>query len=249
MADMRNISRSPVTIALIAANVAMFAWLWLHGADPMNPSGEDLARYGSDSGVFVANGEWWRLVTSMFLHGGAIHLAVNMWSLWALGPTVEAMYGRAAMFVVYMLAGLAGSIASCLWHPLGTSVGASGAIFGLLGAIIAFFVAHRRSMPPGEFSSVMKRIGVVLAINLYLGFSIARVDNSAHLGGLLAGFVSGFAAWRAPRTPATLDAKRGMRLAVIGVVLVGAAFLIPWRVRVEWDAYQRSGGSEELRPR
>jgi rhomboid protease GluP len=242
-------ARSRVTIGLLLANVAVFLWLASLQGDAMNLSGELLFDHGSDSGVLVAEGQWWRLVTCMFLHGGLIHIAVNMWSLWALGPFVEMLFGSAAMFAIYMLSGVGGSIASCLWHPFGNSVGASGAIFGLFGAIIAFFLTHRRSMPPSVFWNLMMRFAILLAINGYLGFRMPNIDNAGHIGGLAFGIVCGFAAWRPRGTPATLDARRGLRLGVVAIVLAALVFLVPWRVKMEEDAYYRANPSELPRPR
>jgi rhomboid protease GluP len=243
-----QIARSRVTIGLLIANIGVFIWLAALNGDAMDMSGELLFDHGSNNGVLVAQGEWWRLVTCMFLHGGLVHVAVNMWSLWALGPFVEALFGSAAMLAIYMLAGIGGSIASCLWHPLGNSVGASGAIFGLFGAIIAFFLSHRRSMPSAVFWNSMARFALLLAINGYLGLRMPNIDNAGHVGGLLFGIVCGFAAWRARGTPATLDTKRAVRLGLVAIALGALVFLVPWRVRVEEHAYLRAH-PELLRPR
>lgn len=236
----RRTGRARVTIGLLIANVAVFLWLVSLNGDAMDMSGELLFDHGADNGVLVADGQWWRLVTCMFLHGGLIHIAVNMWSLWALGPFVEVLFGSAAMLAIYMLSGIGGSIASCLWHPFGNSVGASGAIFGLFGAIIAFFLTHRRSMPPAVFWNSMMRFAILLAINGYLGFRMPNIDNAGHVGGLAFGILCGFAAWRPRGTPATLDGKRALRLLLVAIVLVGLVFVIPQRVRAEEDAYYRA---------
>jgi rhomboid protease GluP len=241
--------KSPVSVAIFAANVGMYLWMSLRGSDWLEPTGQDVLDYGANGGIEVAQGEWWRLVTCMFLHSGALHLFFNMWSLRVLGPFVEQLFGHATFFVLYMLAGIGGSIASCLWNPLGLSVGASGAIFGLLGAIIAFFLTHRRSMPAEVFRSYMQRIAILLAINLYLGVAIPRIDNSAHVGGLVTGFLCGLAAFRPAGTGLVLDRVRLARLAVVAVVLAGLAFLVPVRVEHAWIERQNQRGSEDLHPR
>jgi rhomboid protease GluP len=249
MSVLQEVRQSPVSAALFAANVVMYAWMCARGSDWLEPTGVDVLAYGANAGIEVAQGEWWRLATSMFLHSGALHLFLNMWSLRVLGPFVEQLFGRGTYFVLYMLAGIGGSIASCLWNPLGLSVGASGAIFGLLGAIIAFFLTHRRSMPAQVFRSYMQRMGLLLAINLYLGFSIPRIDNAGHLGGLVAGFVCGLAAFRPAGTRPVLDARRIVRLAVVAVVLAGVGFLVPARVEKAWIEDQQKDASEDSRPR
>jgi rhomboid protease GluP len=241
--------RAPVSVAILAANVGMYVWMCARGSDWLEPTSQDVLAYGANAGIEVAQGQWWRLVTCMFLHSGAVHLLVNMWSLRVLGPFVEQLYGHGTFFLIYVLAGVGGSIASCMWNPLGLSVGASGAIFGLLGAIIVFFLTHRRSMPAHVFRSYMQRMGLLLAINLYLGFSIPRIDNAGHLGGLVAGFVCGLAAFRPAGTPPVLDGTRLGRLAVVAIVLTGLVFLIPRRVENAWIEHVRQDPSEDSRPR
>jgi rhomboid protease GluP len=246
MSILQEAKKAPVTTAIFTVNVAVFAWMYLHGVDPLDPDVFDLLHYGADSGPKVWDGEWWRLIASMFLHAGIIHLFFNMWSLRVVGPIVEGMFGSATYFVIYMLAGLGGSVASCMWNPMGTSVGASGAIFGLLGAIIAFFLTHRRSMPAEVFRSYMQRIGLLVAINLFLGFSIPRVDNSAHVGGLVTGFVCGFAAYLPAGTRPVLNARRIVRLGLLGLVLAGAAYLVPWRVSRFWTSHHYPGRPTDI---
>jgi rhomboid protease GluP len=241
--------RSKVTIVLLAANVGMFAWMWMHGVDALSPSIQDLGRFGANQGYAVAHGGWYRLIACMFLHGGLIHLCVNMWSLYVLGPVAEDLYGPATFFLVYMIAGLGGSIASSLWHPLVVSVGASGAIFGLLGAIVAFFLSHRKHMPGDVFRSFMQRIALVIGINLYLGFSVPQIDNSAHVGGMVTGFVCGLAAYSPPRTARKLTAPILSRLGVVVVALVGVTFLVPWRTNEALRELDQRGQPDETRPR
>jgi rhomboid protease GluP len=241
MSLLQEAKQAPVTTAIFAANVGVFAWMYFQGVDPVNPGLFDLLGHGANSAAWVWAGEWWRLVTCMFLHGGLVHLFFNMWSLRVLGPTVEGMFGHTTYFLIYMLAGLGGSVASCMWNPVGTSVGASGAIFGLLGAIIAFFLTHRRSMPAAVFRSYMQRMALLVAINLFLGFSIPQIDNSAHVGGMVTGFICGFAAFRPAGTRPVLDARRAVRLALVGIVIAGVAWLIPWRVSTFWKANHQPG--------
>jgi rhomboid protease GluP len=242
MTLLQEARQSPVTVLFFAANVLMFVWMVIQGVDAMNPTVGALLHYGANSGEGVAEGEWWRLLTCMFLHGGLIHLVVNMYSLRILGPFIEGLFGSATFFLVYMIAGFGGSVASCLWNPIGVSIGASGAIFGLLGALIAFFLTHRRAMRPDFFRSSIRRFVLVVGLNLFIGFTIPQIDNSAHMGGLLAGFVCGLAARRPAKTPPTLGFARFARLAIVALVIAGIAFLVPGRVdaaRAEWIEQQR----------
>ncbi len=140
--------------------------------------------------ALVAQGEAWRLLSSMFLHAGFAHLALNMLSLYFLGSFVENAFGRGRFLALYLLSGLSGGIAYLYFGGFGTpAVGASGAIFGLLGGVLGY--ALRR----GTFSwqnPVIRQLLILLAINLYIGLSIPNVSNTAHMGGLAGGFAFGY---------------------------------------------------------
>nr|WP_245301809.1 rhomboid family intramembrane serine protease [Symbiobacterium terraclitae] len=139
--------------------------------------------------TLAEQGQQWRLVSHLFVHGGALHLAFNMWALWQVGRYIEAIYGSARMLFIYFVAGVAGGIASVALRPgLVVSVGASGAILGLMGALIYFAttVRHRRVDWQGLLTPV--------AINLMFGLVYGRVDNYAHVGGLIGGLLAGFVA-------------------------------------------------------
>jgi rhomboid protease GluP len=178
----------------------------------------------------------------MFLHGGLIHLVVNMYSLRILGPFAETMFGSPTYTLIYVVAGFGASVASCLANPLVVSVGASGAIFGLIGAAIAFFLTHRSAMRPEAFRAAIKNFAIVLAMNLFIGFTVPQIDNSAHIGGLVAGFLCGLAARRPVRTPPVLGPARFMRIAIVALAITGLAFLVPGRVedaRADWIEQHR----------
>lgn len=148
---------------------------------------ETLRRLGAQVNPLVAVGELWRLVAAMFLHIGLQHILFNGWALFSVGREVEAMYGSLWFTVIYLLAGLAGNIA---YYWLGDSVlsaGASGAVFGLIGAEAAFFLRNRELF--GKLGSQrLGNLGVLIAINLVFGFTVPGINNIAHLGGLIMGF-------------------------------------------------------------
>ncbi|RUL86484.1 rhomboid family intramembrane serine protease [Tautonia sociabilis] len=181
-----------VTYLIVASCVLVFLAMALAGVSPINPTVPDLIAWGGNVGVAVAfDGEAWRLLSSVFLHGGLIHLALNMYVLYRAGPLLERLYGNLGFALLYLAAGLGGALASAWWHPLAVSVGASGAIFGLFGGLGAFLLSHRASIP----AAVLKRVrGGVIALVLYntlFGLVIPGIDNAAHLGGLVSGFVAG----------------------------------------------------------
>ena len=185
--------RARYTTLLLGANFFLFGISLLAAAR----SGVGLEALGSMPGrtlvelgardYHVVEGEWWRLATAVFLHGNLIHLLFNSLVLFDLGPAVEEMYGTARYLVLYFLAGIAGSLASLLWHPFAVSVGASGALFGLIGVMIAYGYRHRTAL-----GAQVKTMYVRWAIyGLVFGFFIPGIDNAAHIGGLLAGLVFG----------------------------------------------------------
>lgn len=191
------ITRLPVTFGLIALCLAVYILVATAGAslgaDPgaalLSQPGEVLA-LGALVPALVAAGEVWRLVSSMFLHSGFAHLALNMLSLYFIGSFAEATFGRGRFLALYLLSGLAGGIAYLYFGGfIQPAVGASGAIFGLIGGFFGF--AIRR----GTFSTRDPVIGQLLlltAVNLFLGFSIPNVSNTAHLGGLAGGVLFGY---------------------------------------------------------
>jgi membrane associated rhomboid family serine protease len=140
--------------------------------------------------VGVADGEYYRLVTSMFLHYGLLHLALNMWALWVLGRELEARFGPGRFLALYLLSGLGGSVAAYLFVPEAQAAGASGAIYGLFAAL---FVVFRR------LNRDTSAIITVLVINLIFSFSVSSISLEAHLGGLITGALVGVALAYAPR--------------------------------------------------
>jgi len=138
-------------------------------------------------------GQWWRLFTATFIHFGILHLALNMWALYLTGLTTERLYGSARFALLYVFAGLTGSIASLLWNPMVNSAGASGAIFGVYGGLLAFAILPRNGVPPAVMTEQRNSTLVFAAYNLIYGASHAGIDNAAHVGGLLGGFLIGLA--------------------------------------------------------
>jgi rhomboid protease GluP len=130
-----------VTQAIFGINVAVFLGMVLSigGAMLSNPPGRALVDWGANYGPLTVSGQWWRLLTCVFLHGSLLHIAFNMWCLWDLGRLAESVYGHWTFAVVYLITGIGSSLASVAWNPGVLSVGASGAIFGIAGALIASF--------------------------------------------------------------------------------------------------------------
>jgi len=186
--------RSPytVTVALIAINVLVFLAMVASGVSFTQPTPLDVFKWGGDFGpATVGAHEWWRLLTSCFLHFGIVHIGMNMYVLYLIGPFIETVFERMRYLLIYFIAGLAGSIVSVWVHPTAVSAGASGAIFGLYGAVFGFLLIKRRSLNPAAMKSIGKSAGIFILYNIAYGSISGTTDLSAHLGGLVAGFLAG----------------------------------------------------------
>jgi len=146
----------------------------------------------------VQQGEWWRLFTAMFLHGGMMHILMNMFSLYLVGRAAEMYFDTKSYLSIYFFSGLLGGLASLYMHPDSVGVGASGAIFGVFGALAGFFLAHRDKIA-SHSKAFMKDFAIIIGINLVIGFSIPSVDVSAHLCGLVVGLIGGFVLSKDPK--------------------------------------------------
>jgi rhomboid protease GluP len=179
------------TPLLLLANLLVFLLMGLTGINLLSPAGADLIAWGSNYSPLVL-AQPWRLFTSMFLHGGTAHLLLNLSALLLLGVLAEAKVGRWPWLLIYLLSGVGGSLTSWWWHTGGiNSVGASGAIFGLYGLLLALLLVRT------HFTTRQERAGIIgLLLYFALGSLVgglqgSAVDNAAHLGGLLTGFGAG----------------------------------------------------------
>jgi rhomboid protease GluP len=178
-----------LTYVLLAANVIYFAAETLLGG---STAMQTLVQLGAQVNVLVAAGQYWRLLTAMFLHIGLAHLAFNMYALYILGRDLEGFYGSLRFAAIYFISGLAGNIVYYAAGPNAVSAGASGAVFGLIGAEIAFLASNRSLF--GSFRKQrLLNLAFLVAINLAFGFANRGINNLAHLGGLVSGLVLGFA--------------------------------------------------------
>lgn len=153
----------------------------------MTPEGSNLFYWGAKESQLIRDGEYWRFITPLFIHIGLIHFLVNSYSLYALGPYTERVFGKKLFLSIYLASGIAGNIASTIIHP-NPSAGASGSLFGIMGAAFWFEWAISRSPNPllAKTSMVKSFIPVIL-LNLFIGFMIPMIDHAAHMGGLVTG--------------------------------------------------------------
>lgn len=180
-----RLRKPTITYILIIINIAMWAFLNYFSFRTGRSYNELLSVFGAKVNIDILNGQYWRFFTPIFLHANITHLLVNCYSLYAIGPTVERIYGHAKFLFIYFIAGFMGSLLSFMFS-VNPSVGASGAIFGLLGALLYFGVEY-----PNLFKVYFGRsILTTIAINLAYGFMNTGIDNFGHIGGLIGGFLA-----------------------------------------------------------
>jgi rhomboid protease GluP len=222
---LNDLSRLPVTFGLIAACVAVYVAVALAGQTygyPLNvglvTQPREVLALGALLPAAVAGGEVWLLLSSMFLHSGFIHLALNMLSLYFLGSFVEQAFGRSRFLALYLCSGLAGGIAYLYFGAFDEpAVGASGAIFGLLGGVLGY------SLRNGTFSwqnPLIRQLLILTALNLYFGFSVPNISNTAHIGGLVGGAAFGWLS-----APTVYSGKK-LRAATPTIILFGAELIL-----------------------
>ncbi len=182
---------NPFTMIFIGINVGVFVLMCLAGGLAVTSVDQEVLRgFGAKQNSLIAEQhQYWRLITSIFIHIGFIHLFLNNYALWIIGQEIEQIYGSARFVVLYLVTGVVGSMGSYIFNPQATSAGASGAIFGLFGVMATFAFKYRREIPEMLSREIRRRVLPVIAINLVFGFSIKIVDNAAHLGGLLSGIL------------------------------------------------------------
>ena len=226
---------APGTYFLLSVNIAVYLWMVLHGvAIVAGPTIPQLAHFGANNaGLVLADGQWYRLVTAIFVHIGIIHIGTNMWCLWNLGLLGEPLLGPWGLIAVYVLTGVAGNLLSVtvdliwavLFHaPFSMGAGASGAVFGIAGILIVLLSNHRLPIPWSELKRLRTSVVRFAGINLVIGLGTmlggpVRIDNSAHIGGFLSGLALG---------PGLVSAMTLGRVKYLGrqKVVFGAAALV-----------------------
>lgn len=223
-----------LTRVLFGANVAVYLAMALASGKFDDFPSSVAIPFGANYGFYTLSGQWWRLVTYMFLHGGIWHIAFNMWCLWDLGQLCESLYGRWTYATIYFLTGIAAGLTSVGWNPGVMSVGASGAIFGLAGALAASYYLGEFSLPGEAIRPALRSLVFFIGFNVLFGigynlFSGASggVDNAAHIGGLVSGLILG--ALIARFAPGH-DRRRAAVLGLVALTLLGCGlFVRQWR--------------------
>ncbi|RYE25386.1 MAG: rhomboid family intramembrane serine protease [Sphingobacteriaceae bacterium] len=199
----RTNSRFPMAMIVICLNVLVFLAMVVAGLGFLSFDGKDLYQWGADYRPAVGQGQYWRLISNIFLHGGLMHLVMNMYGLIFVAIFLEPLLGKMKFIVAYLLCGIFASATSIWWHPATISIGASGAIFGLYGVFTALLTTNKVSADGKKFFLINNLIFIV--INLLIGLT-GGIDNAAHIGGLLAGFILGYIFYFFPNEPETTEA-------------------------------------------
>ena len=223
---------STATSVIVAVTIAVYGITWFMTQNAASaelsasPSmggirGDVLVRMGAKYGPLIYAGQWWRLVTAIFLHAGLFHIGMNLWCLFDLGPAVESLFSTTKFVVLYLVTGVIGFILSLWWSPFGVSIGASGAILGLIGILIGASF-HHGGLGKDYRSQLWRWVIYILIFGLLPFFA---VDNAAHIGGLVSGLVLGYLV---PEGEPTTRSSENLwnTLAVLSVIIIAGSFVL-----------------------
>ena len=239
--------RAFLTPAIVAINLIVFTIMIAAGVHIMSPKIVDLLAWGANYAPKTTGGEWWRLVTSNYLHIGVIHIAFNMWVFWSVGQFVERLVGNLGFFLVYLFSGVVGGFATVLWSPGVVSAGASGAVFGVYGCLLAFLALGRGSIPRPVLKALGNNAVFFVVVNLLYGLGQENVDMAAHLGGLAAGFVSGLILQRPLDSSASKNrGRRSLLVGIVGLLAISAGVVLTGNRYADiQEEFRRFGETEE----
>ena len=224
----------PVTLTIMGVNLLVFAAMLMAGGGLWHTSTGLPLAWGANFGPATQDGEWWRLGSALFLHFGLLHLGMNMWALWDSGHLVERMVGHGRFVLIYFAAGAAGNLISLVTHGGdAVSAGASGAIFGVYGALVTLVWRERDQMGRADFRWMFWDGSGFTAAAITFGFLVPGIDNAAHLGGLFAGILASIAV---ARRPGRLAAMAAMALTMAALL---AAIPAP---KYRWSEEQQARG-------
>ena len=238
----QELFQAPTPVSIYMIGVIALVYLWclfvdyrLVGEFALNPNMS--VYYGANWAPPVhAENEWWRLLSSVFFHGGMLHILFNGYAIYILAPTVERLSGGARLFIIMIAAGIGGSVASLLWSDA-PSVGISGAVFGLVGALLGITRKFRSYLPDKMAVNIRRGMIQIALINLAIGFMIPMIDNAAHIGGFVTGFVVAMLLnSRLNETPMALKRAKAYALAL--------AVLSAWSLVMAFGEWRECGQSE-----
>ncbi len=223
-----------ITPIIVILNVLIFIIMLISGVHPIMPSGESLLLWGANFRPLTIEGEWWRLITSTFIHIGIFHLLMNMYALIYIGLLLEPYLGKTRFLSAYLLTGLVGSVTSLYWNEITISAGASGAIFGMYGVFLAMLSTNLIEKTARK--TLFISIGIFVLYNLANGLK-GGVDNAAHLGGLISGVIIGYSFY-----PGLVKPKPKLKYITIGLLTIFVAlfsFLVSQNITSDIAKYDK----------
>lgn len=242
---MDYVRRFPATTAFLALNILVYLAMCLNRVSPMSPSAEQLIRWAANSGEKILfHGQWWRILTSAFVHIGAAHLVMNMWALWLMGTLAEAVLGTYLYASVYLLCAIAGSLASLYWNPFVIGAGASGALMGILGVLVSVLKFAHLPVPREVVRSTTRSLIQGAVLTLAIGI-LPRIDNAAHVGGLICGLLIGALLSLTRRVDYALQRPLRQLCLIVPLLLMVPAAFAAKRKGEPWIHYEQ--GWEALR--
>lgn len=220
--------RTWVTPAIIAVNVLVWLANVAAGMSPLSPRAQELLAWGANFLPLTIQ-QPWRLLAATVLHGGLVHLGFNMWALWNTGRVAERFYGNLQLLLIYLVSGVCGSVASLFFAArAGVSVGASGAIFGVVGCLLAALFTKAHQLPTALVASMRPSMLMFVGYSLVMGFAAGFIDNAAHVGGLAAGFLMGTV--MAEKFDADEFRRQAFVRAALATAVAAAALLAAWKL-------------------
>jgi len=211
-----------ITPILIMLNILVFIIMSISGVNIMAPQGESMIEWGANFAPLTLNGEWWRLLSSCFIHFGIFHLLMNMYALLYIGLLLEPYLGKTRFLSAYLLAGIAGSASSIFWNDYTISAGASGAIFGMYGVFLALLTTNH--IEKSARKALLTSILVFVGYNLLNGLQ-GGIDNAAHIGGLVSGLIIGFAFYPSMKRPELINLKFAS-VGLMSFLILAASFVV-----------------------
>lgn len=230
---------SSITNIIVGLNLAVFVMMGFLGAGWIDHANMmPYIHYGANNGAATTDGEWWRLVTSMFMHYGIIHLALNMWALFQAGHLAEKLLGRWPYAFLYLGSGIVGSLTTIAWNgDQKWSAGASGAVFGVYGALLGYMLREKHGLPAKVYQPLVRSTLSFAGYNLVFGLIHPSIDNAAHLGGLISGAVLGWIL--ALPVQAEIRAKFGRPRLLLGVAVLSVVVAVGVATAPRFDYHVR----------
>lgn len=210
---------TPVTLAIMAVNVVLWGFMILRGVDWLEPSGADLKAWGANYGPLTTGGQGWRLSANVFVHVGILQLLFNQWALYQLGSLLERLLGHVGFLLLYVISGFGASLAGMIAQPHAVLAGSTGAITGLIGALVAYHFRVKGTVPPGVLSRLRASTFVFLAFNIGIGLYRNRLDNGGFLAGAMTGFLCGLVLAQ-PLSQSTIWNRVGRNIALLVLAMV-----------------------------